>query len=290
MALTLQASALAEHCKRGLKPLYAIVGDDALLSLESADLLRKTARAQGFDEREVHTVDPYFKWDLLAQATASQGLFSTKKIVEVRMPSGKPGRDGGEGLGRWCELLDENTLGILSLPKPDSSVRNSQWFAALQKNAVFVSCDTINAAEMPRFLQARLKAAGLTASEDALAFLSSRVEGNSLAAHQEILKLAALELPSKHLALEDLQDVLTKVARYDVDGLIEAVLAAHPARMLRVLEGLEGEGESPVVAHYQLQQLARQLLSISQSLSRSQPISLALLSAASGKAELALLA
>ena len=164
--MAIKPDGLADALKRGLKPLYAIIGDEPLLALECADQIRAAARAQGFTERSTFTVDTYFKWGELAQATASMGLFGDKKIIEVRMPTGKPGRDGGDALSAWCASLDHNTTALITLPKPDGATRKTAWFGALETHALTVACDALPRGEIGRWVATRLRRNQQTVGDD----------------------------------------------------------------------------------------------------------------------------
>lgn len=272
--MAIKPEALQESLRRGaaaLRPLYVLVGDEALLALESAAAIRHAARAAGHAEREVFSVDPYFDWSRLIGATQSMGLFAERKIVELRMPSGKPGRDGGESLQRWVQALDANVVAIVTLPKPDGAARKSSWFGALESHGVVVSCDTVPRGELPRWIAQRMRRHQQGATDDALQFMAERVEGNLLAAHQEIEKLALLYPPGQ-LSFEQVEQVVADVARYDVFQLSEVTLAADAPRQLprleRMLDGLRAEGESPVLVHYTIAQDIRQLLACKEAMAR----------------------
>lgn len=275
--MPIKPEALPDALKRGLKSLYMLVGDEALLAQESCDAIRAAARAQGYAEREVFTVDQYFKWDVLAGATQAMGLFADKKIIELRMPTGKPGRDGGDALGAWAREAStlDTILCIVSLPKPDGAARKSSWFAALQTHGIEVLCDTVPRAQLPQWLGARLRRHGLSAPSDVLQQMAERMEGNLLAAHQEIEKLALL-YPQGALTAEQVQSVTADVARYDVFGLSDTVMSGDVPRLLRMLDGLKGEGESPVLVHYTLAQDARQLAACKEAVSGGKPVQMAL--------------
>lgn len=275
--MSIKAEALNDALKRGLKSLYVLVGDEGLLAQECADAIRAAAREQGYAEREVYTVDQYFKWDVLQGATQSIGLFSEKKIIELRMPTGKPGRDGGDALAAWAQQVsgDDAVLAIVSLPKPDGAARKSAWFGALTTQGVEVLCDTVPRAQLPQWIAARMRRHGLTASEEVLRSMAERMEGNLLAAHQEIEKLALL-FPAGAVTAEQVQRVTVDVARYDVFALSDTVLGGDVPRLLRMLDGLRAEGESPVLVHFTLAQDVRQLHACKQAMSSGQSLQQAL--------------
>jgi DNA polymerase III subunit delta len=203
------------------------------------------------------------------------GLFGDKKIVELRMPTGKPGRDGGDALSAWAAALDEHTVAIVTLPKPDGATRKTAWFGALEAHAVIVACEALPRSEISRWVATRMRRNQQTAADDALGFMAERFEGNLVGARQEIEKLAML-FPAGKLTLAQVQAVVADVARYDVFQLGEALLHADTPRVLRMLDGLQAEGESPVLVHHTLQQDIRQLLATLEATSSGKPMQLAL--------------
>lgn len=276
--MAIKPDALPDLLKRSIKPLYVLVGDEHLLAQEAGDLIRAAARAAGYGgegERSIFIVDQWFKWGVLRGATQSMGLFAQKNLIELRMPTGKPGRDGAEPLADWAASLDDNTVAIVTLPRLDGTARKSQWFAALQAHGLEVACDTVPRSELPRWIAARMRRHQQTADDDTLAFMAERVEGNLLAAHQEIEKLSLL-YPAGRLSLQQVEQVIADVARYDVFKLSEAVLAADAARLLRMLDGLQAEGESPVLVHFQIAQDVRQLIGCKDAMAVGKPAQQAL--------------
>jgi DNA polymerase III subunit delta len=275
--MPIKAESIHDALKRGLKSLYVLVGDEALLAQESADAIRAAARAQGYTERDVFVVDTYFKWDVLKGATQAMGLFSDKKIIELRMPTGKPGRDGGEALAAWAQGVSEldTVLCIVTLPKPDGTARKSQWYAALTTYGIEVLCDSVPRAQLPPWISARMRRHGLSAPPEVLLQMAERMEGNLLAAHQEIEKLALL-YPQGLLSAAQVHSVTTDVARYDVFNLSETVLAGDVPRLMRMLEGLRAEGESAVLVHFTLAQDARQLMLCKEAVLTGKPVQMAL--------------
>jgi DNA polymerase-3 subunit delta len=229
---------------RGLAPLYVVHGDEPLLAMEAADAIRAKARAAGYAEREVHLVERGYDWSRLAQAAAALSLFSSRKLIELRIPSGKPGTDGAEAIAAYCAALQPDILTIVALPRLDRAGQNSAWFAALAGAAVVVNVFPVDRRALPLWIGARLARQKQRAAEDALAFVADCVEGNLLAAHQEIQKLGLLYPPGE-LAFEQVRDAVLDVARFEVSQLSEAMLSGDRARLARVLDGLAGEGEAP---------------------------------------------
>jgi len=242
--MQLRAEQLEAHLRKGLAPLYVIHGDEPLLALEAADAVRAAARARGFAEREVFIAERGFDWSELAHAGASRSLFGGAKIIELRVPTGKPGAEGGATLAAHCARLDAEVLTLVSLPRLDRATQASAWFTALAGAGVVIEVWPVERARLPEWIGARLARQGQRASRAVLEFLADRVEGNLLAAHQEVQKLALLAPPGE-LALEVVEDAVASVARYDPYAAAEALVAGDLARYQRVLEGLRGEGEAP---------------------------------------------
>jgi len=242
--MQLRAEQLEAHLRKGLAPLYVIHGDEPLLALEAADAVRAAARARGFAEREVFIAERGFDWSELAHAGASRSLFGGAKIIELRVPTGKPGAEGGATLAAHCARLDAEVLTLVSLPRLDRATQASAWFTALAGAGVVIEVWPVERARLPEWIGARLARQGQRASRSVLEFLADRVEGNLLAAHQEVQKLALLAPPGE-LALEVVEDAVASVARYDPYAAAEALVAGDLARYQRVLEGLRGEGEAP---------------------------------------------
>jgi DNA polymerase III subunit delta len=233
-------------------------GDEPLLVQEAADAIRAAARTAGHTERQVHTVfGAHFDWGGLIGASQAMSLFADRQIVEIRIPSGKPGKDGSEALQRYCARLPEDVVTLVTLPRLDRSQTASAWFAALDGAGVSLRIDAVERAALPQWIAQRLAAQGQRvqggdAGQKALAFFADQVEGNLLAAHQEVVKLGLLHGAEAELTFEQIEAAVLNVARYDVFKLGEAMLAGQVARTLRMLDGLQAEGESAVLVHYTL--------------------------------------
>jgi len=238
----LKAEQLESHLARELRPLYTIHGDEPLLALEAGDAIRARARANGFSGRVVLTAERGFNWSELVASGASLSLFGDKKLIELRLPSGKPGADGAEAIEDFCEKLSPDILALVSLPRLDRAGQNSAWFKALEKGMV-VNVYQVDRARLPEWIAARLSRQKQKAAPETLQFLADCVEGNLLAAHQEIQKLALL-LPAGELDFDAVREAVMNVARYDAAKLTEAMLAGDRTRLARMLEGLRGEGEA----------------------------------------------
>ncbi len=240
--LQLRAESLDAHLARTLAPLYVIHGDEPLLSIEAADAIRSRARAAGHTEREVHVVDRGFDWSRLAASAASLSLFASGRLIELRLPSGKPGADGAAAIERYCASLPPDAVTLVSLPRLDRASQGARWFEALCGGGVLVNVFPVERRQLPLWIGARLARQRQRAAEGTLAFLATCVEGNLLAAHQEIQKLGLLH-PEGELGFEQVRDAVLDVARFEVGQLSEAMLAGDTARLARVLAGLAGEGE-----------------------------------------------
>ena len=256
--MQLRPDQLTAHLAKPLAPLYLLHGDEPLLILEAADAIRGAARAQGFDEREVLVAGAGFRWDQLAQAGGNLSLFGGNKLIDLRIPSGKPGREGGEALQRHCEKLGDGLLTLVTLPQLDWQAKKAAWFTALNNAGVALELNAPPLPQLPDWIAMRLARQKQSATPEALEFVASHVEGNLLAAHQEIQKLALL-YPEGQLTLEQVEEAVLDVARYDVDKLRAALLAGDAPRCARLLEGLRAEDTAPPLVLWALAQETRTL-------------------------------
>ena len=272
---------LAAHLQKGLRPLYTVWGDEPLLAQEAGDAIRAAARAAGHTERQVHSVTgAHFNWSALLGAAQAMSLFADKQLIEIRIPSGKPGKDGSEALQRYAQTLSDDVVTVIQLPRLDRQQQASAWFTALDAAGVTIRIDPIERKALPAWIAQRLAAQGQRvqggeAGQQTLAFFADRVEGNLLAAHQEIQKLALL-YPQGELAFEQIESAVLNVARYDVFKLGEAVLAGQVARALRMLDGLQAEGEAAVLVHWTLAEDIRALKRVKDAISAGKPLPMAL--------------
>jgi DNA polymerase-3 subunit delta len=273
--MQLRADALDGHLAKPLAQLYVISSDEHLLALEAADKIRRAARAQGYSEREVLSVERSFKWGELLAANQALSLFGDKKMIELRIPTGKPGKDGGAALQSYAKDLSPDNLTLITLPKLDWATQKAAWVASLQQVAVYIEIPPVERAQLPNWIAGRLAAQGQSADRTAIDFIAERVEGNLLAAHQEIQKLGLLHEPGK-LTYEQVQDAVLNVARYDVFKLSEAMLAGDPARLVRMLEGLKGEGEALPLVLWAVAEEIRTLLKLKAGMAQGRPLGLML--------------
>ncbi|MFM2396949.1 MAG: polymerase subunit delta, partial [Pseudomonadota bacterium] len=259
---------LPRQLAKGLAPLYVVYGDGILLALEAADAIRAAALSAGYSEREVFIADAQFKWAELRHSAQSMSLFSSQKIIDLRLPTGKPGVEGGQALQDYCAALPSDTITLISLPALDYTVLKSKWFAALEASGVVVVANDIGLENLPAWIATRLKRQEQSADRDSLVFLAQKVEGNLLAAFQEIQKLALL-FPEGHLSLSQINDSVMDVARYDVSKLAEAMLAGDVARYAHILEGLRAEGTATPQILWILADDLRAIAKVSRALQRS---------------------
>jgi DNA polymerase-3 subunit delta len=280
--MNLRPDQLAAHLAKGVQALYTIHGDEPLLAQEAGDAIRAAARAAGYGERKVFTVGnaAHFDWDGLLAAAQSMSLFAERQLIELRIPNGKPGKDGSEALQRYCEALSEDVVTLIHLPKLDWQQAKSGWFTALDVAGAMIKVDAVERRELPAWIAKRLAAQGQRVADGeegqrTLAFFADRVEGNLLAAHQELQKLALLH-PVGVLTFDQVEAAVLNVARYDVFKLGEAVLAGQVGRALRMLEGLEAEGEGAVLVHWTLAEDIRSLKRVKDAMADGKPLPLAL--------------
>ena len=279
--MQVRADQLASHLQKGLRPLYTVWGDEPLLAQEAGDAIRAAARTAGCSERQVHTVTgAHFDWSGLLGASMALSLFADKQLIEIRIPSGKPGKDGSEALQRYCEKLSDDTVTLVQLPRLDRTQQGSAWFSALDGAGVTIRVDPIERKALPQWIAQRLaqqqqRFRGGDVGQRSLAFFADRVEGNLLAAHQEIQKLALL-YPAGELSFEQIEAAVLNVARYDVFKLGEAVLAGQVARALRMLDGLRAEGEAAVLVHWTLAEDIRSLKRVKDAMASGKPLPMAL--------------
>jgi len=274
---------LAAQLHKGLRPLYTLHGDEPLLQQEAADAIRAAARAQGYTERSSYTVaGAHFDWSAVLAAGGSLSLFADKQIVEIRIPSGKPGKDGSVALQQIAALADGNdsTLTLVLLPRLDKATRTGAWFAALESHGASVQIDPVDRAALPQWIAQRLAAQGQRVApgeegQRTLQFFADRVEGNLLAAHQEIQKLALLH-PAGELSWSQVESAVLNVARYDVFKLSEAVLSGQVLRVQRMLDGLQAEGEAEVLVHWALAEDIRALKRVKDAVNAGKPLPMAL--------------
>ena len=274
---------LQAHLQKGLRSLYTLHGDEALLVQEAADAIRAAARQQGYTERSVHVVSgAHFDWSEVLAAGGSMSLFAERQILEIRVPTGKPGKEGSPMIQQLAQSAEGNdsTLTLFILPRLDSATKKGAWFGALEQFGVSLQIDSLERAQLPQWIAQRLKLQNQSVAsgqdgQTCLQFFADRVEGNLLAAHQEIQKLSLL-YPAGELTHAQVESAVMNVARYDVFKLSEAVLAGQVARVQRMLDGLQAEGEAAVLVHDTLAEDIRALKRVKDAMAEGRPLPMAL--------------
>ena len=267
---------LLARAERGqpLPPVFVVASDEPLLALEAQDAIRAVARKQGYTEREVLQADGRFDWSRLTEAAGGLSLFADRKIVEVRLPGGKPGTAGAAALEAHAAQAGEGLLTIVALPKLDRRGKEARWVAALERAGVLVEIDSIDRARLPQWIGERLARQQQRAGSEALEFIAERVEGNLLAAHQEIAKLGLLHPPGE-LTLAQVTDSVLNVARYDVFQLPLAMLGGDAARVRKTMAGLEAEGEAIPLVLWVISEELRTLIRVKAQVQSGRPFSMA---------------
>ncbi|MGE5093553.1 MAG: DNA polymerase III subunit delta [Betaproteobacteria bacterium] len=252
---------LDAQLRKGVAPLYTVHGPEALLALEAADRIRDAARKAGCTEREVFFAEPGCDWNKLGASAANLSLFASKRLVEVRIPTGKPGAEGGRAIESWCAKLPPDDVTLVLLPELEWQQLKSNWFSALDANGIVVEAKAVSREELPQWLAERLGRQGQRASVETLEWLADRVEGNLLAAKQEVEKLALL-LPAGEIGLESIREAVTDVSRFERDQLLDAIHAGDAGRIARVVECLEAEGEPLPLLLWQLTEELRLMMAM----------------------------
>jgi len=281
--MQLALNQLAAHLQKGVKPLYVLHGDEPLLQQEAQDAIRGAARERGYTERTSYTVSgAHFDWSAVLAAGGSLSLFADRQIIDIRIHGGKPGKDGSSALQQIAQASagGDSVLTLVSLPRLDKATRSGAWFSALEGAGVSIAIEPIARERLPGWIAERLAAQGQRVAAGAegqhtLQFFADRVEGNLLAAHQEIQKLALL-YPAGELSAEQVESAVLNVARYDVFQLSEAVLAGQVARVQRMLDGLRAEGEAEVLVHWALAEDIRGLKRVKDAMDAGRPLPMAL--------------
>jgi len=249
--LKLYADKLSAHLQQKTAPVYFLHGDEPLQIMELGDQLRTHAKTAGYAERQVFYASEDTDWAAFREAADSLSLFAEQRLIEVRLPTGKPGRAGGEQLKAYCQNPPPDVLLLITSSKLERGGKSSAWFKAIDKVGVTIEAFPVVARDLPRWIDARCRAQGLQADKAALAIIAERVEGNLLAAAQEVERLALL-YPSKKLMPEDVLAAVSDSARYSINDLAAAALAGDAARAVRIVRGLREEAVAPVLVLWAL--------------------------------------
>ncbi len=256
--MKIQANQLSSHLKKSLAPCYLVTGDEHLLVAEALDAIRDAARERGFGMRELHVATAGFDWVQLTASSGNLSLFAEQRIIELRLPTGKPGRAGGEAIIELVQQSGPETLFIVTAPKLDRSAAASKWAKTIDQKGVSLAIWPIGIRELPGWIANRMRSAGLQPERDVVTLIADRVEGNLLAAGQEIEKLRLL-LGEGPVSVEDVSNAVANSSRYDVYKLTDAAMAGDAARAVRILGGLRSEGVEPVIVMWALTRELRTL-------------------------------
>lgn len=259
--MKIPSTQLAAQLARGLAPVYLVSGDEPLLAAEAADAVRARAREAGHDERVVYNVERGFDWTLLHDTGASMSLFAQRRLVEVRLASASPGAEGGAAIQRYAERPPPDVVLLVTCPRIDRKAGSARWIAAIESAGVHVEVRPLTTAALPGWIEKRMRAAGLAPTPGAARLLAERVEGNLLAAAQEVEKLRLLHGEGA-IDEEQVRLAVADSARYDVYQLADAALAGDTARALRVLDGLRAEGVEPPLVLWALTRDVRGLAAL----------------------------
>lgn len=272
--MRLNIDQLGSHLKKGVQPLYLISGDEPLLVMEAGDQLRQAARAEGYTEREIYHVEPGFDWHEILLSGDSMSLFAEKKIIEIRIPSGKAGTQGGKVLDQIAQNPPADTLFVVVTGKLDAGVRKSRWYRSFETKGICLQIWPMSAQQLPQWIGQRMQQHGLTASHEAIRLLADRVEGNLLAADQEIRKLK-MWMNKADMDVDDVMMAVADSARHNVFEFIDAALTQQTARLSRMLGHVRAEGGEPPVVLWALAREFRLLKGVSAALAnRRNPDSL----------------
>lgn len=262
--MKLQAEKLSSNLKKNLAPCYLVSGDEHLLVEEALDEIRVAARERGFESRESFVAMAKFNWSQLAAVASNLSLFADKRIIELRLPTGKPGREGSAAICEFVANLSPDFLLIVVTPKLNNSNKNAKWVKTLSATGDHVPIWEIDLRNLPGWISARMRDAGLQPDRDAVRMIAGRVEGNLLAANQEIEKLRII-LGEGAVSGEDVADAVANSSRYDVYKLVDAAVDGNAKRAMKILNGLRGEGVEPVIVMWALTRELRTLAMLADS-------------------------
>jgi DNA polymerase III subunit delta len=247
---------LEAHLKNSLAPVYLLAGDEPLQREEAADAIRAAARERGHTDREVFFAERGFDWNQLMTAGASLSLFASKRILEVRLPSGKPGDEGAQALSAYAKHPATDVVLLVISAKLERG--GGRWAEALEQAGVLVHIWPVEAKNLPGWIGRRMQKLGLSPTPEAVALIAERVEGNLLAAAQEVEKLLLLHGPGP-VDADAAREAVADSARYDPYALVDAALAGDPRRTVHIIKGLEEEGTEPTFILWALTREIRSL-------------------------------
>lgn len=256
--MQVRSEQIEEHLRHQLAPAYLIAGDEPLQVMEAADAVRRAALTNGYNERDVLSVDPQFDWNVLYDTAGALSLFSDKKVLDLRMPTCKAGSAGSKAILYYLEQMPSDKILLIQSSRLDKSCKNAAWVKKLEKNGVLVQVWDLSPAQTMAWVARRMRAAGLQPSDDAVRYLTERVEGNLLAAVQEIGKLALL-YGNRPMSAENIMAVVADSSRFSVFDLTEAILSQNTRRIIHIMQVLQEEDTAPPLLIWMLTDLLRQL-------------------------------
>jgi DNA polymerase-3 subunit delta len=258
----ISANQLATHLNKSLLPCYLVTGDEPLLVGESLDAIRAAARQQGFDSRELFVHSTGFDWSEFACAGGDLALFAERRIIELRLPTGKPGVKGSAAIADFATEVGDDILLLVSAPKLDRNAQKAKWVKALELRGGLIQVWPVDLRDLPGWINQRMQRAGMQPDRDAVRLIADRVEGNLLAAQQEIEKLRLLHGEGP-VSADDVDLAVADSSRYDVFKLLDAAVSGNAARAVRVLGGVRSEGTEPVIVMWALTRELRLLAGLS---------------------------
>lgn len=268
--MRLRPDQLANHLKQQLSPIYIVSGEETLVAQECCDAIRRHCRSQAFS-REVLEVDPRFDWSELLASASAMSLFAERKLIELRMPTGKPGDAGGKALVEYASNASSDNVLLIICGKLESSSTRTKWYKTVENAGASIQCWPIDAKQLPSWINQRITQAGLTASREAVQMLAERVEGNLLAAVQEIEKLRLCN-DSDEITAETIVSAVSDNARYDIFGLVDRAIEGDASACLRMLQRLKAEGTEPTVLLWALSRELRTLYSCAEQIEQGNGI------------------
>jgi len=267
--MKLRPEQLGTHLKKGLSPVYLITGDEPLISEESSDLLRHHLQEQGFSEREVLHVDGSFSWEYLLECANALSLFAEKKIIELRLSSQKLNKKSSEILQSYLSNPAPDNILVITADKLDGNTKKSAWFKAVDKSGVIIEIWPVETEQLPNWIRQRAAQIELQLDDEAIQLLCDRIEGNLLAAKQELSKLSLL-FPRQVVSADDIVDSVSDSSRYDIYGLSDAALNGQSTRCCKILQVLRQDGTEPPVVLWALSKELRSLAAIQQAQNNGQ--------------------
>ena len=249
---------LSSALKNKINPVYFISGDEPLQKMEAADLVRTVCKQQDYLEREIIDVDANFDWQILRDEAANMSLFSSRRILDLRLPSAKPGREGGKALKEFADNPPEDTVLLITAGKLEGSSKNSVWYKALDASGVVVQCWPVSPEKLSDWVRNRCHLKGLQPDKEAIDFICQHVEGNLLAADQEIDKLLLILGPGV-VSYDAIQESITQNSRFNIFELADCALKGDKTRVVKVINGLKAEGTEPIIVAWALTKEVRLL-------------------------------